>query len=134
RPGTVNLANADPLASAAVVNTKPASSPTSFSSSAATGPPPRSFPTPRSSDLTITDNNPSAGLSSGSVNPKSAAENVCEPSSATVTVVSAPAGASFTDDTFTVKVFGLWSVSTPGAPPSSRTWNVKLAYGDPFAF
>src|SRR5437763_16181131 len=38
-----------------------------------------------------TDANPFAGLSSGSVNPKSAATNVCEPSSLIVTEPSVPA-------------------------------------------
>jgi hypothetical protein len=46
-----------------------------------------------------------------------------------VTVLFAPAGASFTDVTLTVIVFAEASRSTPlfVVPPSSWTWNVKLA-------
>src|SRR3954462_11849873 len=77
-----------------------------------------------------------AGSSLESVNPTSAAANVFEPSSGMVTVLSAPAGASFTDVTFTRSVFADGSVSTPpsAVPPSSRTWNVQDAYGAPLAF
>jgi hypothetical protein len=46
-----------------------------------------------------------------------------------VTVLLAPAGASFTDVTSIVIVLALWSRLTPplAMPPSSRTWKVKLA-------
>jgi hypothetical protein len=70
-----------------------------------------------------------AAASFGSVKPKSAAENVYEKSSSTVTVVFAPAGASLTEVTFTAIVLADGSRSTPpfAVPPSSRTWKVKLA-------
>src|SRR5262249_8148109 len=45
-----------------------------------------------------------AGLSCGSVNPKSPVVNVCAVSSAVVIVLSAPAGASFTEATSTARV------------------------------
>ena len=48
-----------------------------------------------------------AGVSLGSLKPKSAAAKVYAVSSFVVTVLSAPAGASFTERTFTVIVFGL---------------------------
>ena len=50
-------------------------------------------------------------------------------SSLVATVLSAPAGASLTGVMSTVSVFALWSRSTPlfSVPPSSCTWNVKLA-------
>src|SRR3954469_14245899 len=77
-----------------------------------------------------------AGESLGSVKPKSAAANVFAPSSRIVTVFGVPTGASFTDVTFTVIVFGDWSRSTPppAVPPLSWTWNVNDAYPVPFAF
>ena len=56
----------------------------------------------------------SAGVSFGSVNPKSEATNVCAVSSTVTTVLSAPAGASFTDATVTVTV----AVSCPPLPSS----------------
>src|SRR3954464_7173914 len=45
-------------------------------------------------------------------------------------------GASLTAVTLMVRVLGDWSRSTPplAVPPLSRTWNVKLASGDPLAF
>src|SRR5205809_438506 len=51
-------------------------------------------------------------------------------------VLFAPAGASFTPVTLIVIVLGDWSMSTPPlpVPPSSCTWNVKLASGEPVAF
>ena len=51
------------------------------------------------------------------------------PSSDTVTVLSAPEGASFTLVTSTVMVFADWSVSSPPllVPPLSRTWKVNVA-------
>src|SRR5438046_2307657 len=50
-------------------------------------------------------------------------------------VLFAPAGASFTPVTLIVIVLGDWSRSTPPlpVPPSSCTWNVKLASADPVA-
>src|SRR4051812_12688381 len=76
------------------------------------------------------------GESLGSVKPKSAAANVFDPSSRIVTVFDVPTGASFTDVTFTVIVFGDWSRSTPppAVPPLSWTWNVNDAYPVPLAF
>ena len=70
-----------------------------------------------------------AGLSFGSVKPKSAAANVYGVSSPVVTVLSVPAGASLTDVTSMVSVLADASRSTPplAVPPSSCTWNVKLA-------
>jgi hypothetical protein len=46
-----------------------------------------------------------------------------------VTVAFVPAGASFTDVTFTVIVFADASRATPPfvVPPSSCTWKLKLA-------
>ena len=52
----------------------------------------------------MTDWKESAGVSSGSVKPKSAASKVCEPSSRRVMVLSVPAGASFTGVTLKVMV------------------------------
>ena len=53
-----------------------------------------------------------------------------------MTVLSVPSGASFTAVTLTVIVFGVGSRSTPplAVPPSSCTWNVKVAYGVPLSF
>ena len=67
--------------------------------------------------------------STGSVKPKSAALKVCEPSSSTAMLALVPAGASLTAVTLKVSVFGVWSVFWPllAVPPSSTTWNVKLA-------
>ena len=70
-----------------------------------------------------------AGLSLGSVKPKSALANVYAVSSSVVTVLLVPAGASLTAVTFTVIVLGVGSRSTPplAVPPSSCTWKVKAA-------
>src|SRR5207249_877913 len=78
---------------------------------------------------------PLAGLSWGSVNPKSARANVYGVSSSVVTVVAVPTGASLTGVTFTVSARGVGSRSTPplAVPPLSCTWKVKLAYGVPLA-
>jgi hypothetical protein len=64
-----------------------------------------------------------------SLMPKSAAENVCDVSSSTVSERFVPAGASLTDVTSTVIVFDDASSATPpfDVPPSSCTWKVKLA-------
>ena len=69
-----------------------------------------------------------AGLSFGSVKPKSTAAKVYCVSSNVVTVLLVPAGASFTAVTLTVIVFAEASRSTPpfAVPPSSCTWKVKL--------
>src|SRR5688572_29544328 len=61
-----------------------------------------------SSDEMTTDANASGGESFGSLYPKSASTKVCDASSLIVTVLSAPDGASFTDVTLTVIVFGVW--------------------------
>ena len=76
-----------------------------------------------------------AGVSNGSVKPKSAAANVTAVSSRVVIVLSAPAGASLTAVTLNVMVLGDWSRSTPplAVPPSSRTWKVKAASALPLA-
>ena len=71
-----------------------------------------------------------AGASFGSLKPKSRRGEACSAlSSSVVTVLFAPAGASFTEVTLTVIVFADGSRSTPpfAVPPSSCTWNVKLA-------
>src|SRR5919204_521255 len=77
-----------------------------------------------------------AGVAFGSLKPKSAVVNWYAVSSFVVTVLSAPDGASFTDVTSIVIVFADGSRSTPlyDVPPSSCTWKVKLAYGEPLAF
>ena len=56
-------------------------------------------------------------------------------SSFVATVVFVPAGASFTAVTFIVSVLALGPRSMPplAVPPSSCTWNVKLAYPAPLA-
>ena len=71
----------------------------------------------------MTEANAFAGLSAVSVKPKSAGVNVRAVSSTAVKVVSVPAGASLTDVTLNVIVFGLASRSTPplAVPPLSRT-------------
>ena len=64
-----------------------------------------------------------AGVSLGSVKPKSPKPKLTAVSSSVVMVLSAPAGASLTVVTLNVMVFGLWSVSTPplAVPPLSIT-------------
>src|SRR3984893_15423584 len=76
-----------------------------------------------------------AGLSLGSVKPKLAAAKAKAVSSLVVTVLLVPAGASFTEVTLMVMVFGDWSRLTPplAVPPSSCTWKVKLASTAPLA-
>src|SRR5437764_1201675 len=74
-----------------------------------------------------------AGTTPGSLNPKSPAVNVYEPSSSTVTVWLVPCGASLTHVTLTVIVRGVESRLAPplAAPPSPSSWNLKLAYAAP---
>ena len=67
-----------------------------------------------------------AGISRASLKPNWLALKVCVPSSEMVTVLSAPAGASFTGVTLTVKVFAD-SSKLLIAPLLSLTWKVKLA-------
>src|SRR5262245_54132661 len=71
----------------------------------------------------------------GSLNPKFAAANVNDVSSAVVTAPSVPTGALFTGVTLMVSVFGEASRSTPplAVPPLSRTWDVNVVYGLPLA-
>src|SRR3989441_163909 len=126
----VKLAYARPLASAAGVNTSPfaSRSPTLTNCPAATAVPlSLSVPAP-GSVVTSTASKALAGLSWGSVNPKSARANAYGVSSSVVTVVAVPTGASLTGVTFTVRARGVGSRSTPplAVPPLSCTWNVKL--------
>ncbi len=91
---------------------------------------PSSFSVPAAGSVVIlTAANAFAGVSFGSVKPKSAVANVYAVSSFVVTVLSAPAGASFTAVTSIVIVLAVWSRSTPplAVPPLSCTWKVKLA-------
>src|SRR3569833_467915 len=70
-----------------------------------------------------------AGLSLGSVKPKSDAAKVYGVLIRSDTALSAPAGAAFTEARLNVMVLGDWSRSTPplAVPPLSCTWKVKLA-------
>src|SRR3989442_1497485 len=79
---------------------------------------------------------PLAGLSWGSVKPKSARANVYGVSSNLVTDGGEPSGAAVTSVKLTVNGRGVGSRSTPPlpVPPSSCTWNAKLAYAGPLGW
>ncbi len=70
-----------------------------------------------------------AGLSLESLKPKSEAPKVYGVSSSVVAVLAVPCGVSFTEVTFTVRVRGVGSRSTPPFTvlPSSWTWKVNVA-------
>src|SRR5207237_1148249 len=106
----VKLASGEPLALAAGVNTSlPAvMSATLMNWPALTATPLSvSVPDPALGSVVIfTASRLLAGLSFGSLKPKSATVNVCAPSSLTVTVLLAPDGASFTLVTLIIIVLG----------------------------
>ena len=81
------------------------------------------------SELIFTARSVFAGESFGSPNPKSAAPNRYGVSSGVVTDFEVPEGASLTEVTLIVIVFGAGSRLRPplAVPPLSCTWKVKLA-------
>src|SRR5436190_305123 len=87
-------------------------------------------------EVITTAANALAGLSFGSLKPNSSAVKAWAVFSLVVMVLSVPAGASFTLVTLIVIVLADWSVLTPplAVPPSSWTWNVKLASAAPLAW
>jgi hypothetical protein len=96
-------------------------------------PPPESVRLPAPGSVVIvTAMNAFAGVSDASLNPKSAAVNVCAMSSSVVTVRSVPVGASFTE--VTPIVSDSVSVSLPpfAVPPLSVTVQLNVA-GPPLA-
>ena len=127
----VKLAYGVPLASAAGLNTsRPASIAPTVTNCPAVIAVPLSVSVPAPGSVVIrTAWSWLAGLSWGSVKPKSARTNVYGASSNVVTVVGVPTGASLTAVTFTVSARGMGSRFTPplAVPPSSCTWKVKLA-------
>src|SRR5438876_110009 len=133
----VKLAYGVPLASAAGLNTsRPASIAPTVTNCPAVIAVPLSVSVPAPGSVVIrTAWRWLAGLSCGSVKPKSARTNVYGVSSNVVTVVGVPTGASLTAVTLTVSKRGVGSRSTPSfaVPPSSCTWNVRFAYGVPLA-
>src|SRR5436190_2220983 len=88
------------------------------------------------SDRILTAKKLWGGLSIESEKPKSFTVNGYGVSSRIAMVFEVPLGASLTGVAFTVSVLGVGSRSMPplAVPPSSWTWKVKVASGEPLAF
>ena len=131
----VKDASPAPLAFGSGVHVKLARSPEAITWPAVTSMPDNRMTPAVGSVVIVTFCNVLAGVSFGSVKPKSLAAKVNAVSSLVVTVRFVPAGASFTAVTPSVMVLGVWSVFCPplASVPLSVTWKVKVETAAPLA-